>query len=186
MKNLQSLIESDLPVEKVVEVTLPLTRRAKPEYKGNAHVQLRVDFARGNGWSGIATVNGREIKITGPYGTQSKVPGLTVPAGTGRGEWEWSLDENNRERKGTHEVLQEEVGVLTLERMISVEMNALEKAMDGARTDKTVWQQLYAARQALAWVLESDSAMGPLLAILNGIASPETTNRRPSPRSSCS
>lgn len=90
MKTLQSLVESELPVQEVLEAVLPLTVRRKPEYKGNAHVKLRVDFAMGNAWNGVATVDGREIKITGPYGTQSKVPGLIVPAGVGRGEWEWN------------------------------------------------------------------------------------------------
>lgn len=68
---------------------LPPTVRTKPEYKGNANVQLRVDFARGSGWSGVVFVDGHEIKITGPYRVQKKVAGLIIPAGVGRGEWEW-------------------------------------------------------------------------------------------------
>lgn len=89
MKTLQTLIESNLPCRKVVEAALPPTVRTKPEYKGKAHVTLRVDHASGNGWSGVATVDGREIKITGPYGVQKKIPGLIVPAGVGRSAWSW-------------------------------------------------------------------------------------------------
>ena len=152
-------------MEKVVEVTLPLTRRAKPEYKGNAHVQLRVDFARGNGWSGIATVNGREI--TGPYGTQSKVPGLIVPAGTGRGEWEWNL-------KSTNESLQTLVeGEETTEEILSRingEIRDLYLAMSNNWGNEQHWRELFSASQALQWAV--DTGMCPPSKAILSLRSP--------------
>lgn len=153
MKTIKALVESDLPVEKVVEVTLPLTRRAKPEYKGNAHVQLRVDFARGNGWGGIATVNGREIKITGPYGVQKKVPGLIVPAGTGRGEWEWR--ERKAESLDDSDLLSLYRGVPATDNEVVTELAQIGTALDDLPDNDPTTHQLLAAQQALAWSVNS-------------------------------
>lgn len=88
METIQALIEGTRPLPYVVRlVTDSMT---KPIYNDGLHLILQIEYANSAYWGGVAIWKGVKQRLREPYGIQKTIPGLIVPFGVQRSEWEWN------------------------------------------------------------------------------------------------
>lgn len=94
METLQSLIESDLPVEKVLHTVFESISYSieQPTFTGRGAVLLTIVRVEDDSWFGsVRTKSGDVWNGQFAYGPHRGLPTLNVPHGVVPGGWEWGI-----------------------------------------------------------------------------------------------